>query len=262
MVRRLVTPRWLGALLLAALFAVACYHLGWWQYDRHAARVQVGERLDTVYRADPVPLGSVLSPAGVDPDREWTRVVVRGRYRSGPVFVRDRILDSNPGLGLLWALEPDDGGPALVVDRGWVPVSAQGAAVLPTAPAAPPGPVEVVGWVRRGEASRGRDLPTRQLASMNVAEAGRELGVDPLPGYLQLESERLPDGSAPPRPQPLGEPDRSLGPHLAYAYQWWLTTVLGFGLVWFGIRREVRAEAPQRFPPTARKVRIWDEEDA
>ncbi|MGL5850376.1 MAG: SURF1 family protein, partial [Phycicoccus sp.] len=239
-------------------------HLGWWQYGRHVAKVERNDRLDTFYRADPVPLGSVLTPAGVDPDREWSRVVVRGSYRSGPVFVRDRTRDGEPGLELLWALEPDVGGPALVVDRGWVAVSAQGAAVLPAAPRAPTGPVEAVGWVRRGEASRGRDLPAGQLASVNVAEAGRELDAEVLPGYLQLESERLPDGSSPPRPEPLGEPDRSLGTHLAYAYQWWLTTALGFWLVWFGIRRELRAEAPEapeHRPPKARKVRIWDEED-
>ncbi|MGL5909863.1 MAG: SURF1 family protein, partial [Phycicoccus sp.] len=179
-------------------------------------------------------------------------------------FVRDRTRDGEPGLELLWALEPDAGGPALVVDRGWVGVSAEGAAVLPAAPPTPTGPVEAVGWVRRGEASRGRDLPSGQLASVNVAEAGRELGTEVLPGYLQLESERLPDGSSPPRPEPLGEPDRSLGTHLAYAYQWWLTMALGFWLVWFGIRRELRSEtpgAPEGRPPKARKVRIWDEED-
>ena len=49
--------------------------------------------------------------------------------------------------------------------------------------------------------------------------------------------------------------------NLAYAYQWWLTMVLGFALVWFGIRRELRAEDPQRFPARPKKTRIWDEED-
>ncbi|MGL5866812.1 MAG: SURF1 family cytochrome oxidase biogenesis protein [Dermatophilaceae bacterium] len=261
MVRRLVTPRWLGAVLLAALFAVACYHLGWWQYDRHVAKLERNDRLDAFYRADPVPLRSVLTPAGVDPGREWSRAVVRGRYGPGPVFVRGRTLNGKPGLELLWALMPDDGGPALVVDRGWVPVAAEGAAVLPPAPPAPTGPVQVVGWVRRSEASRGHNLPAGQLASVNVAEAGRELGLGVLPAYLQLESERLADGSSPPRPEPLGEPERSLGTHLAYAYQWWLTMALGFWLVWFGIRREVRAEAPGRHPPKAGTVRIWDEDD-
>ena len=59
--RRLVTPRWLGALLLAGVLAWACYHLGWWQYHRHEAKALRNERLDAHYRADPVPLSSVLT---------------------------------------------------------------------------------------------------------------------------------------------------------------------------------------------------------
>ena len=257
-----MTPRWLGALVLAALFAVLCYQLGWWQYDRHLAKVQRNERLDDHYRADPVPLGSVLGPAGLDPQDEWTRVTVQGRYARGPVFVRNRSLDGRAGLEVLWGLSPDAGGPDLVVDRGWVAASDQGASTLPSVAPAPAGGVEVTGWVRRGEASRNRDLPPGQVASLNLADAAAALGSrEVLPGYVLLEGERAADGSVPSRPSPLSAPDRSLGPHLAYAYQWWLTTVLGFVLVWFGIRRELHGEDPQRYPRKARKARIWDEED-
>jgi cytochrome oxidase assembly protein ShyY1 len=260
--RRLVTPRWLGALLLAVLFAVACYHLGWWQYHRHEAKAQRNERLDTHYRAAPVPLSSVLTPAGLDPDDEWTRVTVTGRYDGEPVFVRGRTIDGEPGLEVLWALRPDAASPAVIVDRGFVPPSAEGADVLPTVAAAPDQTVTVTGWVRRGEASRGKPAAQGQVASINVPDAAVALGLSAVePGYVLLESESLPDGSTPPRPQALGDPDRSLGPHLAYAYQWWMTMALGFVLVWFGIRRELRRENPERYPAKPRKTRIWDEED-
>jgi len=261
--RRLITPRWLGALVLAALFSVACYHLGWWQYHRHEAKAQRNDRLDAHYAAAPVPLSSVLTPGGALPLRDdWTRVTVRGTYAGGPVFVRSRTLDGETGLEVLWALRPDAGGPDVVVDRGWVAPSRAGANVLPQVPPAPDGQVTVTGWVRRGEASRGRDLPQGQIASLDVREAGRELGSSAvLAGYVLLQSESVPDGTTPPRPRPLGEPDRGLGPHLAYAYQWWLTMALGFVLVWFGIRRELRAEDPEKYPPKEKKVRIWDEED-
>ena len=260
--RRFVTPRWLGALLLATLVAVACYHLGWWQYDRHLAKVARNERLDEHYRAAPVPLTSVLTRAGLDPDDEWTRVTVTGKYDGDPVFVRGRTLEGEPGLEVLWALRPDAATPAVIVDRGFVPPSDRGASVLPSVSPAPDGEVTVTGWVRRGEASRGRPPAPGQVASINVADAAVELGVsDVFPAYVLLESERTADGRVPERLQPLGVPDRSLGPHLAYAYQWWLTMALGFVLVWFGVRREVRAENPERYPPKPRKTRIWDEED-
>lgn len=261
--RRLVTPRWLGALLLAGLFAVGCYHLGWWQYHRHEAKAQRNDRLDAHYTAAPVPLASVLVPGRPLPlADDWTRVTVTGRYAGGPVFVRSRALEGETGLEVLWALRPDAGGPDVVVDRGWVPPSDAGASVLPEVAPAPTGAVSVTGWVRRGEASRGRDLPGGQIASLNTAEAGRELGsAAVLPGYVLLQAEAVPDGGTPARPQPLGAPDRGLGPHLAYAYQWWLTMAVGFFLVGFGLRREVRAQDPVRYPPKARKTRIWDEED-
>jgi hypothetical protein len=37
--------------------------------------------------------------------------------------------------------------------------------------------------------------------------------------------------------------------------------VVGFVLVWFGIRRELRAEDPERYPARERRKRIWDDED-
>ncbi len=262
MLRRLLTPRWLGALLLAALFSVACYHLGWWQYHRHEAKAERNARLDAHYRADPVSLDSVVTPRGLALEDDWTRVTLTGTYVDGPVYVRNRTNDKQAGYEVLWSMRDEDGGPEVVVDRGWVAVSTRGASALPAVTPAPTGEVTVTGWVRRGEASRGRDEAPDQLASLNLREAGEALGSPSvLPGYVLLESERLPDGTSPERPVPLGSPDRSLGPHLAYAYQWWLTTVLGFVLVWFGIRRELRAEDPVGHPPTAKKVRIWDEED-
>ncbi len=96
---------------------------------------------------------------------------------------------------------------------------------------------------------------------MSVRQVAQATGLTPLDGYVQLQSETLPGGSHPPRPKPLGEPDESLGPHLAYAYQWWFLTVIGFVLVGYGIRREERLAHPERYPAKEKKVRIWDEED-
>lgn len=260
--RRLVTPRWLGALLLAAVVAFTCYHLGWWQWHRHEAKVQRNERLDAHYRAAPVPLSSVLTPAGLDPNDEWTRVSVTGRYAGGPVYVRNRPLESAAGYELLWLLRPDAGGPDVVVDRGWVAESQQGASVLPPVAPAPAGEVAVIGWVRPGQASRHKDLPPGQVANLNLSDAAAALGSGGvLPGYVLLDTEKLPDGSTPARPQPLGEPDRDLGPHQAYAYQWWFLMGIGFVLIPFGIRRELRLENPQEYRAKPKKTRIWDEED-
>ena len=200
--RRLATPRWLGALLLAGVLAVACYHLGWWQYHRHEAKALRNERLDDHYRADPVPLSSVLTPAGLDPEDEWTRVTVTGRYDGARCSCAAAPLDGEAGLEVLWALRPDAGGPAVVVDRGWVADRrTQGASVLPSGGSrARRARSRSTGWVRRGEASRGTgSSPPGQVASLNVRDAAVELGSRTCcPGYVLLESRGAARRLAPP----------------------------------------------------------------
>lgn len=252
--------RWLGALVLAALVAVGCYHLGWWQYHKHEAKTARNALLDRHYRAAPVPYDTVLTSRPVPPADDWTRVSVRGSYTAGPLFVRGRPRDGEVGLEVVWALTPQGGGTPVLVDRGWVASSAEGARVLPTVPVAPSGVVDVVGWVRPGEAARG-GAADGSIASLSLVEASRSLSTPLLDGYVLLDRESVPGGATPPRPEPLGDPDRDLGPHLAYAYQWWLAMSVGFVLVGFGIRREERLAHPEKYPPKEKKVRIWDEED-
>ena len=57
--RRLFSPRWLGALVIALVYAALAYQLGHWQYGRHEFKVERNALLDAHYRADPVPLGEV-----------------------------------------------------------------------------------------------------------------------------------------------------------------------------------------------------------
>ena len=258
----MLSPRWLGALALAALFAVAAYHLGFWQYHRHEAKVERNARLDAHYRADPVAVTDVVTPTGMPASAEWTRVTVTGRYSAGPLFARGRPNEGEVGLEVLWALTPDGGGTDVLVDRGWVPASG----CRGERPARGP-----PGTGRRGDRRRlgpperadprARSAASGSIANLSVPDASDQLGTALLPDYVLLESETLPDGSSPPRPAALAPPDRSLGPHLAYAYQWWFGTVVGFVLVGFGIRREERLAHPEKYPPKPKKVRIWDEED-
>jgi cytochrome oxidase assembly protein ShyY1 len=259
--RRLLTVRWLGALLLAALVAVACYHLGWWQYHRHEAKVERNALIEAHYTAEPVPVDDVLTSSPVPSSARWTRVEASGEYVAGPLYVRGRPAQGTVGYEVLWVLRPDDGGGDVVVDRGWVAQDASGADVLPQVPPAPTGGVTVVGWVHPTEAPRSSISENGSLASISLEQVTEATGLAPLEGYVQLESETLPDGSTPPRPDPLGEPEESLGPHLAYAYQWWFTMPVGFLLVAFGVRREERLAHPEKYPPKEKRTRIWDEED-
>ncbi len=252
----------LGGLALALAFAAACVLLGRWQWGRYEDRRVQAEAVTSHYAAAPVPLGSVTSRIPPTEQDQWLRVTADGRYAvDQQLLVRNRALDGRPGLEVLVPL--DLGGPLtgtrIFVDRGWVP-NADAAADVPPIPPAPGGDVTVEGWLRSGEPDLGKDLPPGQLASIDLGAATRQTGGGTvLDAYLVLGSEQ-PSG---PRPEPLAAPDTDLGPHQAYAVQWWLTSV--FGLVLLGYRLRVDAEARREATtavPKPKKVRIWDEEDA
>ena len=208
-------------------------------------------RLDANYRAEPVPLASVMTSSPLPLARQWTRVTARGEYTTRhPIYVRNRPNLGSTGFELVSPFRLDTG-QVVLVDRGWVEASSSGADVLPAAPAPPTETVTLVGWALPGEASKGRKLPAGQLASINLPEAARATGEDLLGGYVRLQEERSASGDVAPAPTPLDPPDRSLGPHQAYAYQWWLTMPLGVVLIWFGIRRDLRMEAEDG--PTGRR---------
>lgn len=271
MIRLLVTPRWLGALALAAVFAVTCVWLGRWQYGRYETRSAAADLVNRHYTAQPVPLDSVLPAGGeLGKDAVWTRVRVDGTYvGAAQLYVRNRPQNVVYGYEVLVPLRLADGS-ALLVDRGWVQ-NADRADILPDVPAAPLGPVEVTGWLRRSEPDLRRDLPKGQLASIDVAGAASQTGLRLRDGYLVLDTERTTasrvTGLAPDRPKPLLPPDTDTGPHFAYALQWWAASLVGFVMVWVFARRELRdaevlaGRVPVR-PPKPKKVRIWDEEDA
>ncbi|WP_406830948.1 SURF1 family protein [Pedococcus sp. KACC 23699] len=272
MLRVLFSRRWLGALAAALVFAIAAFFLGQWQWHRYEGKAAKADRINTHYNAPPKPVTDVLTTAPMPLAEDWTRVTARGRYAvDQTLLVRNRPYEGTYGYEVLVPFTADTGGTVLV-DRGWVQNAAT-AQALPSVPAAPTTEVTVTGWVRQSEPSLGRTLPAGQLASINLAEAARQVSRPLLGAYVILEVERLPDGTAPPRPRALEAPDTDLGPHQAYAFQWWMGMVGVFVLVGFGVRRDYRDGLDDRAlahatayggpppPPRQKKTRIWDEED-
>lgn len=266
MLRLLFTRRWLTALLVATVFATAFVFLGRWQWGRHLDKTHRKHQIETYYAAPPSPLDDVLPASATDlpTDAQWRHVSLDGTYLpSGRFMVRNRPQHVTYGYEVLDVLRLP-AGDAVVVDRGWVP-NAERADVLPQVPPAPTGPVHVVGWLRPGEESLGRDLPAGQLASIDLAEVSRVTGLRVRPTYVILDAERTADGATPPRPQPLLPPSTDLGPHFAYALQWWGVVPVGFIIIFVYLRREYRESLGEGtgtpVPAAPKKTRIWDEED-
>jgi cytochrome oxidase assembly protein ShyY1 len=270
-----LSRRWLTALAVAMMFALACVFLGRWQWHRHEEKAARAQRIESHYLANPVPLSRAMPRPGANLPRaqEWTLVTATGRYvEPDLMLVRNRPNNGVFGYEVVVPLELADG-TSLLVDRGWIP-NGRSATEPSAVPATPAGQVTVTGWLRLGEPSLERTMPSGQLASVNLPEARAQTGASLYGAYLILRTETGPAGGPPVRPaSPLAleRPDTGQGPHLAYALQWWLAAPVGFVLVLVGARREhLEGSGPAAPAPgarlaaagaKARKTRIWDEED-
>lgn len=248
--------------LVAILFAVACFFLGRWQWSRYEDKVTKVTAISSNYDADPVSLLTVLPAEVLSPQQQWTRVTFTGTYAaSADLLVRNRTRDTTVGFEVVTPFTTDDG-TTLLVDRGWVP-NAENAETAPPADPPPAGAVTVTGWLRSGEPSLGRDLPPPQLASISVADArGQRPDLGTADVYVVL-GEQTPPARAGLHPVTvLPRPVEDLGPHQAYAFQWWITMPGGLIFVIWAMRRELQQGEPEPVRPAkSKKVRIWDEED-
>ena len=253
--RFLLTRRWLGLLAVALLTAAVCVQLGRWQLHRLEARHANNAIITGNASSRPVPPEAVVGlHHGPAADRQYTRVRVTGRYDPAhQLLVRNRSLDSQNGYYVLVPLVTDRA-PALRVNRGWVPAGAN-ATDLPRVPAPPTGEVTVVGRIRPSDsASTTGTPPAGQVNRIDLAAIKKLLPYDLYGGFADLVREQ----PAPRRaPVLLPPPETSEGPHLAYAFQWFLFACMALGGYVVLARREAAdRRAAAAGPPRAVPVRI------
>ncbi|MDH6129439.1 SURF1 family protein [Kitasatospora sp. GP82] len=258
MYRFLLSRRWAIITLIVLLLIPTMVRLGFWQLHRHEARVARNELIATNLTAAPVAFDSLSSPGHSVPTAEtWKSVTAAGQFDTAHEFVvRNRTEPGGSTIGyfVVTPLKLADGKGEILVNRGWVE-SPGDATSYPTVPAPPSGEVTVTGRMRADEttASSGiRDrggLPPRQFKLINSAQQAKENGTTVLGGYLELVSATPALGST---PELLPDPEHSdIGPHMAYAIQWWLFAALvPVGLVVLA-RREAKDRAAEAARPAA-----------
>lgn len=208
-----------SVLAVALVVAAGCVVAGIWQWTRHVDRSAAVDLVSTNYDAAPVPLPDLVGDE-LQPDEVWRPASVRGVY-VGDAVLRNRPVSGTPAAHALGVLEIAEGpwrGRLLVVDRGWFPAAQAGAG-----PATPDGVLEVVVRLRAAEPPAGRDAPAGQVQAIAVDQvlaaaglAGRD-AVRVAYGVVATEDGRPPEGVT-----ALPRPDADLGPHLSYAFQWWV----------------------------------------
>lgn len=240
MYRFLATPRWIAGLLVTLLLAATMVRLGFWQLDRLHQKQAINAAVATAQHAKPVPVGSLIPPAA---DRspagsaEWTRVSATGTYLSDKtVLIRQRTFEGGVGFEVVVPLQADDG-VTYLIDRGYI-LAGKTATDVPPLPKAPEGPVTVTGYVKStyratSAATRVEEVGGyRSVRALNTEVLSRELGVPLAGGYLQAADEKATSGGAVEAISRIPVPEPDEGPHLSYAVQWWLfslLTLFGFG---------------------------------
>jgi cytochrome oxidase assembly protein ShyY1 len=258
--RFLLTFRWLAAAALAVVAAAIMVLLGNWQLHRYQERSAINARIDDADSTTPVALTatlaapSVAGTAGASPGKRlaWTKVTVTGRYDpTHEIQARGRTVDGDVGFEIVTPLLLDDG-TAVLVDRGWVPAAEGGALAAPTVPAAPVGPVTVVGQVHLSEsrptavAHRDGRLDTRRIS---VTRLAHELPFPVYGAYVLLTSQTPTSDPAFTR-IPIDHEDS--WQNGGYAVQWWLFAGMAlFSYGWQACKEaQARTEAAQGTQPT------------
>lgn len=262
--------RWLATMAVAVLVAGGCATAGVWQWHRHEQRSAAVAVLLANADAAPTPVADALADDRVAPDEVWLAVTARGSYLPGSaVLLRNRPVQGQAGLHALAAFRVTEGdlaGTVLVVDRGFLP-DARGTDV----PEPPGGEIDLVARLRVPERPTERDAPAGQVQVI-APEQVRAAAPTPWQGptadaYATALTE---DGASPADLSPLEQPSTDLGPHLSYAFQWWVFAAGALVGAVILLRRDARsADAGAQDDPAApdpasrrRRPTAEDEEDA
>jgi cytochrome oxidase assembly protein ShyY1 len=252
MYRFLFSRHWLGILGAVVLFAAACGLLSDWQLHRLASRHGANHLISANLHARATPVGAALA-VGRDPakDRQWHPVRATGHWDvSHQLLARLRPYNGDVGFFVVTPLITDNG-PAVLVNRGWVPAGAGGASV-PRIPAPPGGTVTITGRLRPSEPrATGAAPPQGQITRIDVPGIAKTLPYEVYGGFLELTRQTPKPAKA---PHVIPPPEPSEGPHLLYAVQWVLFGLLAFAGYVVLARREAADRRAARHEPAAATV--------
>ncbi len=233
-------PTWIVRHVLVAVLVVTMVNLGLWQLRRlddkrdYKALVEARQEEPAADVVDVVPADASVDDEAVD------AVLYRTVRASGTYVADDTVVVENRtfnGAAGAWVLTPLrlDGGTAVVVNRGFIGFERAGDIVPPQPPT---GRVTVEGLVfpsqRRG--SFGPSDPTEGtldvLARVDLDRYAAQLDYDLLPAYVQLvtsDPDQAPAEAGHQELVALGSPEPDEGPHLSYAVQWFIFTMIAAG---------------------------------
>jgi cytochrome oxidase assembly protein ShyY1 len=241
----LLRPAWLALFAVVVAFAYLCFTvLAPWQLGKNTKTSRENAQISNSLTADPVPLTTFLPRQDSSaPDAQWRRVTATGHYLpDAQVLARLRVVDGDPAFEVLTPFAVD-GGPVVLVDRGYVrPV--QGSRV-PTFAPPPAGSVAITARLRDSEpVTQGKD-PFRQdgaqqVYSISTVQVSAVTGVPLAGSYLQLVDDQ-PGGLG-----AISLPHLDAGPFLSYGIQWIAFGIVAPILLGYFVYAEIRQRRRER----------------
>jgi cytochrome oxidase assembly protein ShyY1 len=238
-------PRWILSHVLILVLVVVMINLGFWQLRRLDEKKTYNASVRANESVPAAPIDTLLhanDPSSGGKDLAFRRVTVSGVYdRANEVIIRARSLNERPGVWVASPLRLANGDAVLVV-RGFLPTQGTPDSV-PTDAEPPTGQVTVEGLVQETQ-TRGTFGPTdpdgrlSTMARVDVARLQQQVPYALYPAYVQLTNSQ--PAQAGPEPEVLPEPVLDEGPHLSYAVQWFifsLIAIVGYPLI---LRRSAR----------------------
>lgn len=210
---------------------LAMVGLGAWQLDRLAWKTSLIDSFESRVTAEPV-----TPPAAIDDPGAWRfrRVQAVGRFLNGKELqLTGKPFEGTAGFHVVTPFAVD-GGPTVLVNRGWVPMDRRRPAARPET--LPEGPVTLDGIVRIA-GQKGAFVPDNEPGrdiwfTVEPEEMAAHLGIGPVANYY-VDALRP---SARPTELPVGAVPaiHVRNEHLQYALTWFLlaATLIVVYIVW------------------------------
>lgn len=244
--RTLFSRKWWWVTLVVIAIMIVFARLGIWQLDRLAERRAANAQLVAALESAPIDLNrdggafSASLPGEVSSDLANRNMVMVGEYD----FANQRILklqnwSGRAGVHLITPLLLEGQGVAVLVDRGWIPDAEVAAGNMFDEGA---GRQTVEGYIALTEVISRQSAGStpaadigNELYRVDIAAIQRGMPHPLLPFYVKITPSESGDTSLPiPTPK---EIDLSEGPHLDYAFQWFIFSIgLGIAYIVFIVR--------------------------
>lgn len=235
--KQLFSRRWIGGTILVLVVVALFVRLGFWQLDRLDQRRAQNAVLREALDAPPLDLAELLPDT---PETLENRLAAAtGEYD----FAQERIVllqtwQGRPGVLLLTPLMiAGKGDTAVLVNRGWVPQKEYEAGELGRYQTAV-GEVQVNGYLALSQLNRAAtgEPAGAEIYRMDIDAIAEALPYNLLPIILVDAPPEDTFDLEPPLRAPR-EVDLSEGPHLSYAWQWFIFAVMTSGLYVYFVRR-------------------------